>query len=178
MSEEPTQASLRERLKKLRHGADLLAYSHSCLRDYYNNWNYWLTIGSLVPTAALLLFPLTSDDFVTSTLHMSINAFKLLNAGVALLAFIMVLVQMVWRPDARSKLHRRAVHHYTQTKYETRRLIEAEGLDDRAVGLVEQNYLDDGSLPVIEQNRFLRLKEQHLQRLAASRRLDESYSTL
>ncbi len=70
------------------------------MRDYYSGWNFWLTIGALIPTAALLLFPLTTDNFIINGLHLTPNNFKLINAAVALFAFVMVLVQMVWRPDS------------------------------------------------------------------------------
>lgn len=76
----------------------------------------------MIPTATLLLLSLVSDDFVTSAFHISPAAFKILNAAVAVFAFIMVLIQMVWRPDSRSKAHRHAVEHYTNAKFATRRL--------------------------------------------------------
>lgn len=167
------QTSIRGHLKKLKARANLQASAHAYLRDHYSFWNFWLTIGALVPTATLLLFPLVTDDFIVSAVHISPNAFKLINAGVALFAFVMVLVQMVWRPDSLSKAHKRAVEHYTVAKFETRRLLEQQTVDPRDARSLEERYLDVRGLPNIEERHFLRLKQRHLQKLVLSAELDK-----
>ena len=166
--------AIRLRLKKLKERANLQASAHAILRDHYGFWNYWLTIGALIPTATLLLFPLVTDDFVTTAFHMSPVAFKIVNAVVALFAFVMVLIQMVWRPDSRSKAHRHAVEHYTNAKFEVRRLLEAEAIDPRDAKTLEETYLDVRGLPDIPEQKFLRLKQRHLQKMQLSGELDKN----
>jgi hypothetical protein len=166
--------TIRESLKKLQERANLQASAHATLRDHYAFWNFWLTIGALIPTATLLLFPLVSDDFITSTFHMSPSAFKILNAAVALFAFIMVLIQMVWRPDSRSKAHRHAVEHYTYAKFATRRLLETDTIDPRDAKALEEGYLAVRGLPDIPEYKFLRLKQLHLQKVRLSAELDKN----
>lgn len=174
MSNHVPSQSVDEHLKKLKERANLQATCHAIMRDYYSVWNFWLTIGALIPTAALLLFPLTTDDFIGNALHLTPNAFKLINAAVALFAFIMVLMQMVWRPDSRSKAHKRAVEHFTAAKYEIRLLLEQQDVSKADVQRVEEEYLDVQWLPVIEDRRFLRLKQKHLQKIALSKKLDDN----
>jgi hypothetical protein len=166
--------AIRDRLSKLKERANLQASAHAVLRDHYALWNYWLTIGALIPTAALLLFPLVTDDFIVSALHMSPAAFKLLNAAVALFAFVAVLIQMVWRPDSLSKAHRRAVEHYTAAKFDTRRLLEASNIVPSDAKILEQTYLEVRGLPDIPEGKFLRLKQRHLQKVALSAELDKN----
>ncbi|MGC2633189.1 MAG: hypothetical protein WA215_03140 [Candidatus Cybelea sp.] len=174
MADHPHHQSPHEHLAKLKERANFQASAHAVMRDYYASWNFWLTLAVLIPTATLLLFPLTTDDFVRAALHMTPNGFKLLNAGVAILAFIAVLVQMVWRPDSRSKAHKRGVDHYSRAKYEVRRLLEEQVPTNAAIERIEEDYLDVQWLPVIEDRRFLRLKQRHLQKIANSKLLDKN----
>lgn len=166
------QQSLRDKIKSLKEVANQQATAHAWLRDYYNRWNVILTCAALIPTAALLLFPLTGDDIVKDTLHMIPDTFKLLNAGVALFAFIAVLIQMVWRPDSLSKAHRHAVGHYTDQKFAARRLLENEQIDPTDAKVLEEKYLNVQGLPPIPEKRFLRLKQWHRQKLALSKEID------
>lgn len=168
------EKSARERLEGLKERANFQASAHAMLHDYYAYWNGFLTFAALIPTAALLLFPLTTDDFVLNALHMAPNNFKVLNALVALCAFVAVLIQMVWRPDSLAKAHRRAVGHYTDAKFAARRLLENAHIDPTEARVLEEKYLDVQGLPAIPEDRFLRLKQRHLQKLSLSMRLDEN----
>lgn len=172
MTHDEPQA-IRIRLEKMKGRANLQASAHAVLRDRYSSWNFWLTIGSLVPTATLLMFPLVTDDFVVSGLHMTPIAFKLLNAAIALFAFVAVLVQMTWRPDSLAKAHRHAVGHYTSAKFEARRLLDASELNPNAVKVLEQTYLDVQGVPDIRDDEFLKLKQRFLQKLQLSSDLDK-----
>jgi hypothetical protein len=145
--------------------------AHAWLLDHYRLWNFWLTIGALIPTATLLLFPLVEDDFVIHALHLSPDSFKLINAAVALTAFVAVLVQLVWKPDSLSAAHARAVDHYTNAKFDVRRLLEQSEIDPRDATTVEEKYLDTRGLPTIGERRFLWLKRWHLRKVALSRAL-------
>lgn len=147
------------------------ATAHSWLRDHYKFWNFCLTISALIPTAALLLFPLVQDDFVTRALRVSPDTFKLVNAAVALIAFIAVLFQLVWKPDSLSAAHARAVDHYTNAKFDVRRLLEHTVVDERDANTVEEKYLDVRGLPTLTERRFLTLKRWHLRKVDLSRRL-------
>jgi hypothetical protein len=164
----------RERIESLKKSANLQATAHAWLRDYHVRWNYLLTYAALIPTATLLLFPLTTDDFVINALHMSPNNFKILNATVALFAFIAVLVQMVWRPDSLAKAHRSAVNHYADAKSAAGRLLESPTVDPTEARVVEEKYLNVPGLPSIPESRFLRLKQLHLQKLRLSQNLDHN----
>ncbi len=163
---------IRTRVEGLKKRANLQASAHAMLRDHYARWNGFLTYAALIPTAALLLFPLTTDDFVTSALRMTPNAFKITNAGIALAAFVAVLIQMVWRPDSQAKAHRRAVEHYTSAKFEARRLLESDPVPTDGAQRLEDKYLDIQGLPAIPDDRFLRLKQRHLQKIELSKKLD------
>ncbi len=169
MTEE--QAPIRKRLETLRESSNMQATAHAWLRDHYRFWTFWLTIGALIPTAALLLFPLVQDDFIQRALHASPDGFKLVNAGVALMAFVAVLVQLVWKPDSLSAAHARAVNHYTNAKFDVRRLLEQPDIDVRNATMVEEKYLDVRGLPTIGERRFLPLKRWHLRKVVLSRRL-------
>jgi hypothetical protein len=163
----------RERLDGLMGRANFQASAHAMLHDHYAFWNAFLTYAALIPTAALLLFPLTTGDFVVNALHMLPSAFKIVNAIVALAAFVAVLIQMVWRPDSLAKAHRRAVTHYTDAKFAARRLLENEHIDAMDARILEEKYLDVQGLPAIPEDRFLRLKQRHLQKLSLSKQLDQ-----
>jgi len=163
--------TIRKRLETLRESSNMQATAHAWLRDHYRFWNFWLTIGTLIPTAALLLFPLVQDDFVQRALRVSPDAFKLANAAVALIAFIAVLIQLVWKPDSLSAAHARAVDHYTNAKFDVRRLLENSQIDERNATTVEEKYLDVRGLPTINERRFLPLKRWHLRKVELSRRL-------
>jgi hypothetical protein len=102
---------------------------------------------------------------------MSPDAFKLVNAGVALAAFVAVLVQLVWKPDSLSAAHARAVDHYANAKFDVRRLLEQSEIHPRDAMAVEEKYLDVRGLPTIAENRFLPLKRWHLRKVALSRAL-------
>jgi hypothetical protein len=168
------QQSPRDRVDGLKQTANLQATAHAWLRDHYNRWNLILTCAALIPTAALLVFPLTTDDFVLNTFHTTPNNFKVLNAGVALFAFIAVLIQMVWRPDSLSKAHRRAVDHYTDAKFAARRILDTDPIDPINVKILEEKYLNVQGLPPISERRFLPLKQWHLRKLRLSKKLDQS----
>jgi len=165
------QAPIRKRLETLRESSNMQATAHAWLRDHYRFWSFWLTIGALVPTAALLLFPLVQDDFIVRALGASPDTFKLANAGVALAAFVAVLVQLVWKPDSLSAAHARAVDHYTNAKFDIRRLLEQSEIHPRDATTVEEKYLDVRGLPTIAERRFLPLKRWHLRKVALSRLL-------
>lgn len=162
-----------EHLEKLKERANLQASCHAVLRDYHAAWNFWLTIFAVVPTATLLIFPLVTDDFIVSGLHLTPAAFKVLNAAVALFAFVMVLIQMIWRPDSIAKSHKRAVEHFVAAKYAVRMLLEKVTVTQDDVRRLEEEYLDVRWLPVIEDHRFLELKQRHLQKMKLSKRLDK-----
>lgn len=165
------QLPIRKRLETLRESSNMQATAHAWLRDHYRFWTFWLTIGALIPTAALLLFPLVQDDFVQRALRTSPDTFKLANAAVALAAFVAVLVQLVWKPDSLSAAHARAVDHYTNAKFDIRRLLEQTEIHSRDATTVEEKYLDVRGLPTIAERRFLQLKRWHLRKVALSRLL-------
>lgn len=165
------QAPIRKRLETLLESSNMQATAHGWLRDHYRFWNFWLTIGALIPTASLLLFPLVEDEFVKRALHMAPDMFKIANAVVALAAFVAVLVQLVWKPDSLSAAHARAVDHYTNAKFDVRRLLEQPEIDPRDATTVEEKYLDVRGLPTIRERRFLPLKRWHLRKVSLSRAL-------
>jgi hypothetical protein len=171
MSDKPNDIA-RSRLERMKDASNLQATAHATLRDIYKAWNFWLTLAALIPTATLLMFPLVSDDFITRSLHITPDAFKITNAVVALFAFIAVLVQLVWKPDSLSAAHARAVAHYTNAKFDIRRLLEREAPAVRDIEIVEEKYLDTRDLPPIEEKRFLPLKQWHLQKIQTSKELE------
>lgn len=166
--------SPREHIEALKKSANLQASAHAWLSDYHSRWNFVLTYAALIPTAALLMFPLTTDDVVINVLRLTPNSFKLLNAAVALLAFIAVLVQMVWRPDSLAKAHRNAVDHYANAKSAAQNLLENATIDPTDARVLEEQYLNVQGLPPIPENRFLRFKQRHLQKLQLSQELDRN----
>ena len=95
--------------------------------------------------------------------------------GIALFAFVCILVQLVWKPDTRFDAHRRAVDHYVNAKYDVQRLLDAPTkLDVTAVRLVEERYLEVRNLPPIRDAHFPRLKQRHLRKVDLSKRLDKN----
>jgi hypothetical protein len=140
------------------------------MRDHYSFWNFWLTISALVPTAALLCLVFVSDDFARRTLHITPDGLKLLNATVALFAFICVLIQLVWKPDSREAAHAYAVEYYGG-------MLDANELLDDATcqpsyTLLHGKDFRTRSLPPIRYAALARLKQAHLQTLCVSRLLE------
>ena len=148
---------------------------HSVLRDRYATANFYLTLGSLIPTAALLCLALVSDQFAQSAMGLTPDHFKIFNAAVALFAFLCILIQLVWKPDSRSDAHARAVDHYANAKYDAKHLLDSpEALEPMTVRIVEEKYLDQRGLPPIPDAKFNWLKQRHLRKVDLSRRLDEN----
>lgn len=170
----PQPSALRARLENLRRVANQQSSMHSVLRDGYAFWNFVLTLAALIPTAALLCLALVPDDFAQRAMGFTPDHFKLFNAGVALFAFVCVLIQLVWKPDSRSAAHARAVEHYANAKYDaSRQLDETTAPDAATVKIIEEKYLDVRGLPPIRDAQFNRLKQQHLRKVDLSKRLDK-----
>jgi len=140
--------------------SNMPASAHAVLRDHYAFWNFWLTLGALVPTAALLCLVLVTDDFAQRAFHVSPDALKLINASVALFAFVCVLVQLVWKPDSREAAHAHAVGYFAKTRLEAGSFLD------------ERDALNVRGLPPIRHATFVRLKQLHLQATYLSRRLE------
>ncbi len=140
--------------------SNMPASAHAVLRDHYAFWNFWLTLGALVPTAALLGLVLVTDDFAQRAFHVSPDALKLINASVALFAFVCVLVQLVWKPDSREAAHAHAVGYFAKTRLEAGSFLD------------ERDALNVRGLPPIRHATFVRLKQLHLQATYLSRRLE------
>jgi len=170
----PETLALHARLENLRRKADLQSSAHSVFRDRYESWNFVLTLASLIPTAALLCLVLVSDDFVHRAMGVTPDHFKLFTAGVALFAFVCVLVHLAWKPDSRAAAHARAVEHYANTRYDAGLLLDATAiLDAASVKLVVDKYLDVRGMPPIPDSQFNRLKQRHLRKVDLSKRLDK-----
>lgn len=128
------------------------------MRDHYGFWNFWLTIGALVPTAAMLCLVFVTDEFASQSLHLSPTELKLVNAGVALFTFVCVLVQLVWKPDSHEVAHARAAEYFAR----------------REIGIARDGDHETfvRSFPPIPSAKETRLKRIHLQREHASRILE------
>lgn len=163
-------------LKRLGNTANLQATMHAAERDRYSRANLWLTVGALILTASLLPLSLVSDDFVAHVLGMNSGNFKLLTALIALAAFVLVLIQLSWRPDTLSSAHAQAVNHFTRAKFEARRLQQFGEVTLNHVAQLEDKYLDVRDLPPIKEHRFLPLKKWHRQKIKVSIALDRDSS--
>jgi hypothetical protein len=163
----------RNDIAKRERAANLQATQHAALRDFYGTWSITLTVSALLLTALLIALSLASDETAREAFAMSPIAFKVTNATIALLAFSLVLVQLVWRPDSRHHAHKAAVNHYTNAKFEFRKLLKQTYISEMDAAVAEARYLDVRDLPSIPERWFLRLKEWHQKKLAASRRLDD-----
>ena len=82
------------------------------MRDFYRFWNFWLTIGALVPTAIMLSMVFITDELAIHVLHLDSNGLRLANAGMSLFSFVCILVQLVWKPDSLEAAHARAARLY------------------------------------------------------------------
>ena len=166
---------LQEELGRLKRVADLMATAHSVERDRYETWSSSLTISSLLISVILLSLVLVAEDFVQRTTGIEPDVFKWLRAGAAATNFAIVVIGLSWRPTAKAALHDQAVRHYVKAKHQIRQLeADAGNLSKQAVTLVEEQYLEDHDLPRIAERRFLRLKQWHLQKVAASQELDKN----
>jgi hypothetical protein len=142
--------------------------AHAALRDHYAFWNFWLTIGALIPTAALLCLVFVTDDFAQRALHVSADGLKILNAIVALFTFVCVLIQLVWKPDSREAAHAYAAEHFSGMLLRT---LSHEGEDFHESG-GKTHDLDVRGLPPIPDKSYLKLKQHHLQRIHISELLE------
>jgi hypothetical protein len=132
------------------------------MRDHYAFWNFWLTIGALVPTAALLCLVLVTDDFARGALHVTPDELRLINAGVALFTFICVLVQLVWKPDSREAAHAFAVVHYSDS-CRAASISEASEMGRAELALLSGREHGTRAMPPIRYAALVRLKQVHLQ---------------
>jgi len=114
-----------QELDALRLKADLQVSSHSYLRDYYLGWGQRLNLYTLLCSAILLLFTLTSTDFVERTLGLSADGYKWAIATAAFFTFCLSLIDLAWNPSSKSKAHDQAVGHYLRMNYEVRNLMIA-----------------------------------------------------
>ena len=128
------------------------------MRDHYGFWNFWLTIGALVPTAAMLCLVFVTDEFASQSLHLSPTELKLFSAGVALFTFVCVLVQLVWKPNSHEVAHARAAEYFARPES----AIAGDGVHATFVR----------SFPPIPSANVTRLKRIHLQREHVSRMLE------
>jgi hypothetical protein len=164
----------RFQLKRIQRTANFMATAHSWLRDFYGTSNLVLTLLALIGTASLLPLILTSDKFATDNFGLSPDRFKMLTAAVALASFIIVLIQMSWRPGALAEAHGHAVQHFTRAKYEARRLAESDSITIGDVRAIEEQYLDERDLPPIGERWFLPLKKWNNRKIALSKELDKN----
>ena len=164
----------RQDIIKREKAANQQATQHAVLRDFYGNWSIALTVAALLLTALLVALSLASDETMRQAFGLSPIAFKLTSATIALVAFSLVLIQLVWRPDSRQFSHSAAVKHYTNAKFEFRQLLKQGEISTIDVTISEAKYLDVRDLPSIPERWFLGTKKWHQNKLAESRRLDEN----
>jgi DNA polymerase III epsilon subunit-like protein len=172
-SRNPSEARRREDIKKRERAANLQATQHASLRDMYGTSSIIVTVSALLLTSLIIALSLASDQVAFEAFRMSPIEFKLVTAGIALLAFSLVLVQLVWRPDSRHYGHKAAVNHYTNAKFEFRKLLKQTHISDTDVAIAEAKYLDVRDLPPVPERWFLPLKQWHEKKLAMSRRLND-----
>lgn len=169
------KSPVHEELDALRLKADLQVSSHSYLRDYYLGWGQRLNLYTLVCSAILLLFTLTTTDFVERTLGLSADGYKWAIATAAFFTFCLSLVDLAWNPSSKSKAHDQAVGHYLRMNYEVRNLmIAGSGVNGEKVRWIQEEFLDASDLPRIPEGKSLKFKQRYLVKLAMARVLAEN----
>jgi hypothetical protein len=146
-------------------GLGFYVTAHALLRDRYAFWNFWLTIGALVPTAILLCLVFVTDDFASRVFHLSGDGLKVVNAATAVFAFVCVLIQLVWKPDSLQTAHAHANHFYQELILRS---------SPREPGELGYEVAVSRHLPPLRESSYIRLKRFHVRKEYLSRKLDES----
>lgn len=162
-----------EELRRVRRVADQMASMHSVVRDGLQRQSSFVLVLSLVLSLALLLLALVEPEFVRRSLGFAPDAFRWVLAAGAFLNFLLIAVDLAFRPAARAQAHEQAVKHFAKGKNHFRDLErQGDSLTDDQLQDAKAHCFETADLPRIPERRFLRLKQWHLRKVAISRALD------
>lgn len=186
----PLDTKLANRLKRLKDSCNSFATAHAALQDVYHLCAVTLTIVILTLTTLLLTVALADEALLAPIVDGAMpwlpktlsnpQKVKLCMALFAALAFLLTLLDYIFKPAAKAAGHKAAVDKYTESKYEFRELEEladVENLDGDEIAKRYKSarikYLNRENIPTIPEIAFLLCKLWHKLKVWASDKLDE-----
>lgn len=168
------QARLAEALRALRDKSNLQVSCHSTLADRYGRWNTVFLSLILALSASLLGLTFISEQFVQTTLGVAPDTLKWIMGIASIATFVAGLLLSQWDFANKAAQHREAVHHYFVIVNRIRALLESNtSFSEATIRELRADYERTEALPLIPERQFLRLKQQHLRKVAISRELDK-----
>lgn len=161
--------------KALRDKSNQLASMHSWLSDNYRRYFIWVSSLLLFISSLLLGFSFVSEDFVERSINLSTHGLKWIIGIISILNFsgILILSQLDFQSKAAS--HREAVRFYFSIVNKIRGWFDRkQEITFEMMEEIRDEYSRTEALPKIPDNRFLQLKQWHLQKIAVSKELDKT----
>jgi hypothetical protein len=161
-------------LNKLKRKSDLQTTAHAVLHDRFQFFHSSLTLFSILAGVTLVALVLVPSAYIHEATSLSVQSYQVLLACLAIANLSIVVVILAWRFDVRAAQHEVAVRHYTTVSYEiSNALLKPEDVTSTRVDEIQRRYLDTTNIPRIPEDRFLRLKQAHLRKVAMSKELDD-----
>lgn len=162
-----------QELDRLRRVADQMATMHSVMSERLQRRSNLTLVSSLVLSLSLLLLALAEPEFVRRTLGLAPDLFRWALAAGAFANFLLVAIDLAFRPAAQAQAHDSAVRHFAKAKNHLRELeTRGNGLTESDLQDAKSRFFEDRDLPRIPERQFLPLKQWHKQKVAISKALD------
>ncbi len=157
--------------------ANMLASCHSVLSDRYSHRHTILMSVLLAFSTLVVGLTFISEQFVLTTTGLGSDTLTWIRGTASIVVFAAGLLVSQWDWAGKAAKHREAVRHYFLVAHRARFLLEAadeQPITDEAIHELQTQYERSESLPKIPEVEFLKLKQQHLRKLAISRDLEKS----
>ncbi len=174
MAEEDT---LRAELEQTKKRADMLISGHNLLTEKYSFKSRLITLGIIIPAIFLLMFAWVQESWLVNLaalvgFRLTPDIIKFSLGVAAFLNLCLVIWDLVEAPRTQAELHKKAVAHYIQAKYNIQQVLGSEHpITDQLNKAIMDEYLDS---PIqLEENYFLLVKKHHLIKRHLSQLLDK-----